>query len=86
MTKKRPPGMTTKLPPRTARTFLTAAVLTASAAALAGPAHADGRWTATGTAACAGELALPAVKAVSPLPLTGAPAACGEGSLVHHGR
>ncbi|MFI9806543.1 hypothetical protein ACIHEJ_19665 [Streptomyces sp. NPDC052301] len=72
----------------TMKLLATAALAAASAAALAAPAHADNQhWTATGTAKCAGELAvIPALKAVSPLPLTGAPAhACGKGSLIHHG-
>ncbi|MGW4563497.1 hypothetical protein ACWEN3_14150 [Streptomyces sp. NPDC004561] len=73
------------------KTLLAAAALTASAAALAAPAHAaghgGGHWTATGTARCASDQAvLPVLRAVAPLPLTGAAHACGEGSLLrHHG-
>ncbi|MEU6088873.1 hypothetical protein ABZ865_19035 [Streptomyces sp. NPDC047085] len=66
--------------------LLTTAALTASAAALAAPAHADDHWTATGTAMCAGDLvAVPVVKSVSPLPLPDSAPACGKGSLIHHG-
>ncbi|GAA3145416.1 hypothetical protein GCM10017687_72970 [Streptomyces echinatus] len=72
------PGMMTKL--------LATAALTVSVAALAAPAHADGHWTATGTALCAGGMAAgPVVRTVSPVPLTGAAPACDKGSLLHHG-
>ncbi|ARP71566.1 hypothetical protein LK07_19430 [Streptomyces pluripotens] len=66
------------------KSVLAAAALAASATALAAPAaHADDHWTATGTARCAGDLAVvPVLKAVSPLPLDEAPPACGEGSLI----
>jgi hypothetical protein len=66
--------------------LLATAALTASAAALAAPAHADDHWTATGTTKCAADLAVvPVVKAVSPLPLAETAPACGKGSLIHHG-
>ncbi|MFF5028046.1 hypothetical protein ACWCPJ_10190 [Streptomyces collinus] len=72
------------------KTLLTTAALTVCAAALAAPAHADGRaeghWTATGTARCAGDLALPALASVAPLPKSDAAPACGADSLLHHGR
>ncbi|MEU6666542.1 hypothetical protein [Streptomyces sp. NPDC046727] len=75
--------MTKKLFPGTLVTVLGAAVL---GAALAAPAHADDRWTATDTAACAADLAVRvADKAVSTLPLKGAPAACGKRSLIQRG-
>ncbi|MGW2491552.1 hypothetical protein ACWCV9_30645 [Streptomyces sp. NPDC001606] len=66
--------------------LLATAALTATAAALApAAAHADTHWTTTDTARCATDLAvLPALKAVSPLPLTGDTSACGEGSLLQH--
>ncbi|MFC9927262.1 hypothetical protein [Streptomyces sp. NPDC127190] len=65
--------------------LLATAALTATAAALAPAAHADPHWTTTDTARCATDLAvLPALKAVSPLPLTGDTSACGEGSLLQH--
>ena len=68
--------------------LLATAVLTASAGALAAPsAQADDHWTATGTALCAGDLvAVPAAKAVSPLPLADTAPACGKGSLIRNGR
>jgi hypothetical protein len=66
--------------------LLASAALTAgSAAALAAPAHADaqGHWTATGTAACAGNLlVVPVVKSVSPLPLANPAPACPADSLI----
>ncbi|MFF7975327.1 hypothetical protein [Streptomyces sp. NPDC007905] len=68
------------------KTLLTTAALTVCAAALAAPAHADDHWTATGTARCAGDLTVfPALKSLSPLPLTDAAPACGRNSLLHHG-
>ncbi|MGW0879799.1 hypothetical protein [Streptomyces sp. NPDC002671] len=66
--------------------LLATAALTASAAALAAPAHADDHWTTKDTARCATSLAVvPALKTVSPLPLAAPAPACGAGSLIHHG-
>ncbi|MEV6050315.1 hypothetical protein [Streptomyces sp. NPDC052107] len=64
----------------------TAALTAASAATLAAPAHADDQWTATDTATCAGDLVVPVVKSVSPLPLGNPLPRCGKGGLVHQGR
>ncbi|MET7287801.1 hypothetical protein [Streptomyces sp. NPDC005573] len=69
------------------KVLATAALAASAAAALGAPAHADDHWTATGTTKCAAGLAVvPALKAVSPLPLSPGAPECGEGSLLHQGK